>query len=299
MTKYDMHFTAMGSSCHFIVLGDPTLLTIAHDEIERLEALWSRFRPTSEISMLNANRGNAVKVSQETFNLVSKSLEGYRLTHGRVDPTVLGDLLRAGYSDTIEAVIARPRTETSVLVRGASRIETALHAQTIKLPHNVGFDPGGIGKGLAADLVAELLMDRGADGVCVNLGGDLRVAGVGPDGDRWLIEIAGDPSETIAIGAGGVATSCTYKRAWVTSDGPRHHLIDPATGSSAETDVQATAVAGKAWYAEIAAKSALLAPPGEQLDAFDELCCAGRLTSPTTGDRRTDNWSHYATLAAA
>ena len=47
----------------------------------------------------------------------------------------------------------------------------------VRLLDGVGFDPGGIGKGLAADLVATAAVDLGADGAMVSLGGDLRVAG--------------------------------------------------------------------------------------------------------------------------
>ena len=48
---------------------------------------------------------------------------------------------------------------------------------TVALPAGVQLDLGGIGKGLAADLVASGLVERGALGACVALGGDVRVAG--------------------------------------------------------------------------------------------------------------------------
>lgn len=46
-------------------------------------------------------------------------------------------------------------------------------------------DLGGIGKGYAADLIAAELIAAGAEGVSVNLGGDLRVAGVAPGAQPW------------------------------------------------------------------------------------------------------------------
>ena len=68
------------------------------------------------------------------------------------------------------------------------------------LPPGVGFDPGGIGKGLAADLVVDLLLDGGAAGACVDLGGDGRMAGEPPTGG-WRVGI-GNPyvdGELIAV----------------------------------------------------------------------------------------------------
>jgi len=63
-----------------------------------------------------------------------------------------------------------------------------MDATTVRLPAGTGFDAGGIGKGLAADLVTTEAIAAGADGICVNLGGDLRVAGTGPDG-AWTVGI--------------------------------------------------------------------------------------------------------------
>ncbi|MGO9197832.1 MAG: FAD:protein FMN transferase [Acidimicrobiales bacterium] len=59
----------------------------------------------------------------------------------------------------------------------------------VYLPPKVGIDSGGIGKGLAADVVVEELLQSGAAGVCVNLGGDLRAGGVPPDGSGWTIAV--------------------------------------------------------------------------------------------------------------
>ena len=59
------------------------------------------------------------------------------------------------------------------------------------MPDGIGFDPGGVGKGLAADLVVDAVMADGAGGACVNLGGDLAVRGVGPHGGGWTVTVEG------------------------------------------------------------------------------------------------------------
>ena len=118
-------------------------------------------------------------MSAETRLLVPPRARGPRGSPaGRFDPTLLGAVLRAGYVDSFERLEdgVRP-VRRPTLCTGAHRIEVDDDAGTVRIPDGVGFDPGGIGKGLAADLVAEELVELGAAGVCVNVGGDVRVAG--------------------------------------------------------------------------------------------------------------------------
>src|SRR5260370_21488006 len=173
----------MGSDACLVVVGGPRdLIARARARIEALEALWSRFVPTSEVSRLNAAAGTgALLVAPETFELVARGVEGWRMTSGRFDPTVLGDVLRAGYTGTFDRL---PSPDPSALGcrlgRGCAGIELDAALCAVRLPAGVGFDPGGIGKGLAADLVVDELLASGASGACVHLGGDTRVAGTPP-----------------------------------------------------------------------------------------------------------------------
>src|SRR5262249_52138131 len=152
-----------------------------------LETLWSRFRPTSEVSVMNALAGMPVRVSRETIALVQRALDGVRLTGGRFDPTVLGAVVRAGYDRTYTEIVpdAAPGDDRCL---GAPLIEVDPVAGLVRVPAGVGFDPGGIGKGLAADVVARELADR-VDGLCVNIGGDLRLLGAAPEGPAWGVEV--------------------------------------------------------------------------------------------------------------
>lgn len=257
----EARFRAMGSDAHVVVVGGPAgALDAARRRIEELEGRWSRFRDDTEVARLNAGAGSRVDVSADTVLLVGKGIEAHRLTEGAVDPTLLGAVLRAGYDRSFEALDpdAAPGSD---LRRGATEIEVG--DGWVRLPAGVGFDPGGIGKGLAADLVTELLLDAGAAGCCANLGGDVRVAGDGPEGDGWTIAVEhpgqAEPIELLAVEAGAVATSTTLRRAWVQGGAPAHHLIDAATGRPSTSDLVLVAVvAADAWRAEVLAKAVLL-----------------------------------------
>jgi thiamine biosynthesis lipoprotein ApbE len=119
----EARFRAMGSDVHVLVVdGPPDLLGRARDRVGELERRWSRFRPDSEISRLNTLAGSPVQVSPVTLGLVQRALQGARATGGRYDPTVLGDLLRAGYDRTLEQLGDAPAAGGSPLTRGYDRI---------------------------------------------------------------------------------------------------------------------------------------------------------------------------------
>ncbi|MCU1429097.1 MAG: thiamine biosynthesis lipoprotein ApbE [Actinomycetia bacterium] len=268
----ELQFRAMGADAHVIVVGGhPTLAEQVRRRVDDLERRWSRFLPESEISALNRYAGAPLAVSADTALLVERSIDAWRLTDGAFDPTVLGDVIRAGYDrsfDELPAVVAAGDSDAS---RGCGAI--SIHGRAVQLPAGTGFDPGGIGKGLAADIVVEEVMSAGASGVCVNLGGDLRVAGVSPSGDGWTIAVAhpwtDEPLARVGIHDGAVATSTTLRRRWELDGESMHHLIDPSTGRPSCSDLTlVTVVAGAAWVAEVLAKAVLLRGSLRALDFF-------------------------------
>lgn len=267
-------FPAMGSTAHVLVVGGPDdLLDLAAARVEELESRWSRFRADSEVSRLNAAAvGEAVPVSADTLLLVERALEGYAVTGGIFDPSMLAHLVDAGYGsslvDDLESggPVVRPVGAPAPVHHGDLAAEFVVDADagTVTRTSDLQFDPGGLGKGLAADLVADDLMAAGADGVLVNLGGDLRATGTGPDGGPWQIEVE-DPRDgsvlaVVALDDGALATSSRMRRHWSDGQGNEaHHLLDPSTGRPAVTATAgATVVARYGWQAEVLAKAAFL-----------------------------------------
>jgi len=297
----------MGTDAHVIVVGRDTarLADVALARLERLEACWSRFLPDSEISRLNQNPGVPVLVAPETFQLIDHALGAWRMTAGRFDPTILADLRAEGYDRSFE-LLDRPQPSAETVSAGAApRASGFPDPPDIHLDHLVGtvrlgpdttFDPGGIGKGFAADLVVDELLSCGARGVLVNVGGDLRVAGEAPALGSWVVAIA-DPLEprnvlgNLCLGAGAVASTWRTKRTWIGPDGsPRHHLIDPATGRSAASGIAGvTVVAAQGWRAEVLAKAAFLAGPDEAPALIAEAGAAGLVIADDGSVQRAGN----------
>jgi thiamine biosynthesis lipoprotein len=269
---------AMGSDAHIVVVGDENraagLLTAAWRRIDELEHRWSRFLPDSEVSALNQAAGMPVIVSDDTVLLVERARQAWRHTGGRYDPTVGAALAAHGYDrdfdDVAGGVDTRP--EPARPAPGLAEVGLDPDLGLVMLPEDACFDPGGIGKGLAADLVVDMLLDAGAEGALVNLGGDLRAEGRPPTPDGWSITVTdplhpGHEMVRLAIPHGAVATTSRMRRHWPTPAGEAHHLIDPATGRPTGTDVAAvTVVAAEAWWAEIVAKALFVGGPSALRD---------------------------------
>src|SRR6266550_4024761 len=162
----------MGTQVHLVTVGaDPEVLELGRQRIHELEALWSRFREDSEISRLNVAVLRPVRVSTETIELVQRSLEGWQATSGAFDPTILGDLVALGYHASFEHLREASPLPLAPRRRGeAGRVLVDRRNETVRLPEGAALDPGGIGKGLAADIVAEKMLEAGAEGVCVKIG---------------------------------------------------------------------------------------------------------------------------------
>ena len=269
VTKH--RFATMGTSAEVqVVDGDPTIVDQAEHRLAALEARWSRFRPGSEISELNRRAGASVPVAWETILLLERAMAAASATEGRFDPTVGASLIAHGYDRTFAEVAdhARDLVPRPVIDGSWPAIEVDRRTSTVCLPEGTIFDPGGIGKGLAADLVAEELMRAGAHGVLVNVGGDLRVEGRAPGADGWVIDlehpITGESITHVRLAGGAIASTWRTKRTWGAPGDERHHLVDPATGAPAFAGLAGTAVlAARAWWAEVLAKAAFVDGPVE------------------------------------
>lgn len=260
----------MGTDAHVLVVGpDPTLVDDLVAGLDDLEARWSRFRPTSEVSLLNRRAGRPAVVSAPTMDLVERAVAAWKLTGGRFDPTVLTALEALGYDRSFDRIDRRGSTPGECRAGGPAPgpggISIDRADATVTLPRGVGFDPGGIGKGLAADILVGRAIDAGASGILVNVGGDLRVQGRPPQGSTWPVTVheptvTDAPLARLELWSGAVATSTTRRRTWPGPAGPTHHLVDPTTGRPWDRAArQVTVVAADGWWAEACA-TALAAP---------------------------------------
>ena len=278
--EHDLTFPCMGCTFRLLVGGadGAAAAATARAQLEDFDARLSRFRPDSELSRLNADPRTLVPASPLLRATVAAALWAAHRTNGLVDPTLVGALERAGYASSLAGATAGPVAAAlhSAPPRRPARprpdaawravvIDDA--AGTIARPPGLRLDSGGVGKGLAADHVAQQLARGGRHRFAVDAAGDLRLGGTRTAARPHLVEIAHpwepQPLGTLRLRAGAVATSGIGSRLWRTpEDGFAHHLLDPSTGEPAWTGLAAaTALAPTALDAEVRAKAALLSGP--------------------------------------
>jgi thiamine biosynthesis lipoprotein len=238
-------------------------------------------------------------VHPSTIDAIDAAVDAAARLHPWFDPTVLRSLETLGYDRTFGDVAPVGAAVEAGLgpAPGTDGIDVDREAGTVHLPPGVRLDLGGIGKGLAADLVAEGLVDRGARGAAVGIGGDVRTCGEAPAGPvdgvhpgRWGIEVldpfAPEAEPAVAFvahlaevdGANAIVTSTRRFRRWERGGVAWHHLIDPRTGRSAGGEVEAAVViGGAAAWAEAVAKAALIAGADLGADLVEAAGCHGWL----------------------
>jgi thiamine biosynthesis lipoprotein len=287
---------AMGVTCVATVVGIDSidLAVRCLDLVEEFESLWSRFIPTSDISRLNSADGKPTVVDDKTVTLIHHMIAAHQATEGAYNPTRLPLQIAAG--DTQSLINDRSTTlERDATVFSQLSGIHIFHDGKVSLPRGMTLDAGGIGKGLAADLVLQFSLEQGASGACINLGGDMAI-NTG-DSIGWDVEILSplDPGvilDTVRISVGGVATSSLFARqrngAGITS-----HLFTDSSAHDTQHTVGATVIANSAAWSEAWTKYAILSNPSQAIDTLTSTGLAGMLVSADGQITRTESWKTF------
>lgn len=282
-----------------LVGGGEDLLIQCWKLADQCEALWSRFRPESDITRLNWAEGQPVSVSALTRKLIAAMITGHSLSEGTYDPTLLPDVIAAGYHTSV--LNSAATTSLPVSARAPGHLEGIQFSDdTVSLPVGTTLDPGGIGKGLAADLVADFAMEHGAFGVMVELGGDIVVLGDAPDGNAWVLGVEdpfseGEHKAVIRMRKGAIATSSQLKRRFGEESETKHHLIDGRTHRSAASAAQTvTVIASSGARAEVLTKRGFVDSAEAYLAWLPTVGAAGLIIYADGTTQSSSNWSTFA-----
>lgn len=238
MTSHRFFFDAMASRCEvrLTVEDEPTaqrLAQLAIDEVRRIEAKYSRYRPDSVVSQISAQAGlDGVECDDETLALLAFADQLFEQSAGLFDIT--SGVLRRAWNFRQPALPGADVLHGLCALIGWRSVQR--DGRRVRLPKaGMELDFGGFGKEYAADRAAHILMARGVRNGYVNLAGDIHV--MGPQGDQqpWLIGIQ-DPRHadrlvaSIPIASGALATSGDYER-FFELDGRRYcHILHPKSG---------------------------------------------------------------------
>ncbi len=235
-----------------------------YDEVfERLEELELIFNPTradSEVTAVNAAAGLApVEVSHELFLVLSEAISYAKLTDGALNPAI-GPLVNLWGILTNHEHVPTDSELKQVLplcnwndvellpaAGGAASGEASADRVYLKR-QGMAIDLGCIVKGYAADQVVSILKKRRVKRAVVNLGGNVYVFGIKPDGSPWRIGVKnpkepGGPSAAMMdVKECSAVTSGMYERYFEQNGKRYHHILDSATGFPADTGIASVTV---------------------------------------------------------
>lgn len=237
----------------------------ALEEVVRIDALLSDYKPESALSQLNRSAHfQAQRVPPDLYRVVEQALEYSRLTDGKFDISVAPwvNLWKAAMSGD-----ATPSAEQQ------SRVRSCVGYQKIKLtpPDQVTFhspclllDLGAIGKGYAVDRAAAVLRSWGIHNALINAGGSTLLAmGAPPSKSAWLLHLR-DPSgkldPEVMLNDQSVSTSEQTPPSLLGKDSAGH-IIDPDTGMPLLTDLAVSVIAKTGTESDALSTSLLLVGP--------------------------------------
>ena len=209
--------------------------------LENINALMSTWRADSEISRFNNFISTEwFDVSLQTHSLLQAAVRIHQQSGGAFDPTVspLVEIWGFGHSLPQKGLPDDSQIRSTLQHTGLEKLllDDAAKRMRKTIPQ-LQLDLSAIAKGYAVDEVARLVSAQGIQDYLVEIGGEIRVAGSNPEGERWRVAIEYPHIEKLRSAAAillitdtAIATSGDYRN-FVEIDGKRYsHIIDPVTG---------------------------------------------------------------------
>lgn len=268
-------------------------------EVRRLEARLSFYRPTSEVSRLNARAAHGpVRVTPSLFGLLQEARRLYDATGGAFDVTVAPLMRCWGFvNDTGHlpdpTALAEARSRT-----GMHLVTLDEHARTVRFDRpGVLIDLGGIGKGYAIDEAALLLREAGITRAFLH-GGTSTVYALGrPAGaDAWKVALphpgAEDPGEggllaVVALEDEALSVSAVTGKAFTVGGKTYGHVLDPRAGRPVAGAVLAAVVTPSATAADALSTALLVEGPAAwEQGTFSEAPNRALVVRPPAGAGR-------------
>lgn len=280
---YKQKFNLMGCDFGVTVVAEDSVkamryIDLAFQEMTRIEKRISSWDKNSETSKINRNSGiQPIKVSDELFNLIQRSIKISQLTDGAFDITFASIDKVWKFDGTMVKKPSEMEIIESVKKIGFDNIVLNTEEKTVflkKKGSKIGF--GGIGKGYAADKAKQLLMENGVQAGIINASGDMNTWGKQPDGSDWKIAITNPLNKehsfaTLPLNNNAVVTSGDYEK-FVEFEGQRYaHIINPKTGYPTKGILSVTVFAPKAELADALATSVFVLGREIGLHRIDQL----------------------------
>ena len=247
----------------------------AYAEIERIEALLSKYVPESQVSAINRHAGESetVQVDAEVVAIIQRALNYAERTSGMFNMAMGAIIDLWGVGTEHEGVPDDDDVYHRLQLIDSRNVEVG--EQTVRLAQaGMSIDLGGIAKGYGIDRALAIIREHGIQHMLVNAGGDIRSAGAKPDGTPWRIGIQ-HPRKSGLLGVvelrdAAITTSGDYERFFVYEEVRYHHLFDPRTGTPARGCQSVTILTGTAEAADVYSTAVFIMGPEQGLAFIEE-----------------------------
>ncbi len=237
---------ALGTVCTQTVYANEETVRRAEELLADIHAEFSRYETQSDISGVNANPDRFVQVSAQTYELIEQSVKYAKLTRGAFDPTY-GAVSDAWGFSTEPTVPSKAELDELIEQAGYERVEFDHANLSVKIPHGMVLDLGGIVKGYAGDALVDFYTGEGVTDALINLGGNIVAMGdkAGTPFTVGIRDPHGEPGEyfcTLEMHDYALVTSGAYERNFISDGVVYHHIIDTVTGYPSSSDVVSASI---------------------------------------------------------
>ena len=212
----------------------------------------STFNEKSVISAINMNSSQRTDPRFET--VVSKAIEISNKTDGAFDITVAPFVNLWGFGFKNAANVSQQIIDSLKEFVGINNIKLK-NGKLIKSDPRTMLDCNAIAKGYGVDAVSDYLESQGVNSYMVEIGGEVRVKGLNPNGVNWRIGINEPIDDSLSvnnqiqnvleISNRSMATSGNYRNFYVKNNVKYAHTIDPKTGYPVQHSLLSATVIAK------------------------------------------------------
>ncbi|MBR0171530.1 MAG: FAD:protein FMN transferase [Lachnospiraceae bacterium] len=226
---------------------DETILDGCMALADRYEKLFSATKEESDISRINAARGKAVTVDEETASLLKTAVSYSEKTDGRFDVTIGAVSSLWNFSEDPKGPVPDEARIAEALTHVGYR-NIVIDENTVRLADpDTAIDCGAIAKGYIADRLKDYLLEQGVRSALINLGGNVLAVGEKPAGAggtgsepfrvgiQQPFDTQGKTAAVVPVSDRSTVSSGSYERFFEEDGRFYHHILDPETGYPADS----------------------------------------------------------------
>ena len=233
----------------------------------------------SEISIFNKmSKDMKFIISSDFYYVLNKSEHYYNLSNGLFDITVEPLSKLWGFYNKEFSLPKKKSIDSIKTYIGFDKIKLLSHNKITKGSNEVKISLNAIAKGYAVDKIANFFDSKNIKNYMVEIGGEVKVKGANPSGQKWKIGLSsfeldvGNIFEYVFINDGALATSGDYRNFIIYNGVSYSHVINPKTGQPTTNNVvSATVIANNCIDADALATAINVMEVNDSIELINSL----------------------------